>query len=264
MEVYPASESAQFELHFIDCEQCLDLIEESRDFHAALRLSIPSKANSMSHNIPLWLSQSRYRVSLAFIFSIFILTQMSISILLVKQNMRLRNELEAAKKSTALEMQPSANKRGDEESTEATELTNLGMVEQNRQRVMNPNSLRKPMSTEQSFQFHIPIFVLTEVSGIKQVSNEIVINRTHQSFALSIPVETATAYKGYRATILTSSAKLIWRSNNLHLDRYGALTLGFESSFFQGGDYLVRLEGISKDGSLSTIATYPVRFFKNS
>jgi hypothetical protein len=130
-----------------------------------------------------------------------------------------------------------------------------------RQRRDNANELRGWMQPS----INLPIILLNSTRGNARNPaadvNEINLPRTPKNFVMSVALEGEAKYKTYYVTVLADD-RPFWEKSGLRPNSFNSLTIGFNSSFFRPGDYLLRVEGIPRSQGSTTIGDYPFRVTK--
>jgi hypothetical protein len=271
-----AEESAQFEEHFIDCPECIDRLKTTKDFLQDLRLATVQQTSQTDIYRPRGLSRSVSQMlsprSLALAAGCLLVFAIAGMILVINRMGSLQSDVDQAKSVSAQwerryeEEQQSASlsdKKHQEVEQELTEqLRQLDAKLQNeqKQRTESGGGMRPGIN--------LPIFVLNSVRGGGQNAsepvNEIDLVRSPLDFLMSVPLEGDTNYKDYRMTIQDNRNRTVWKRGGYKPNRYNSLSIGFNSRFFRPGNYLLVVEGVTKEGALIRVGNYPFRVSKNS
>jgi anti-sigma factor RsiW len=268
-----AEERTRFEDHFVDCERCLNRLEEIELLRGVLQ-AVPAEERARATHRPqrgfsAWFGQLRWVGQLALVVGALVLL-LSPTVWLINERSRLRRDLDQAKAAAARWQQ-------QVEETRAT----AAEREKQRQPIKPESTPPRPPSEPQPQtgsvtpteisqlsrpQINTPIFVLNAVRGADpsrpEAANEIVLTRSSAWFVLSLELEGEPAYANYRATIRTADGRVVWRESGLRPNRYEALTISFDSHFFKPGDYLLTLEGLPANGPPVAVAHYSFRVMK--
>lgn len=78
---------------------------------------------------------------------------------------------------------------------------------------------------------------------------------------ISLALEGEGNHKAYRMAILRNG-NFIWKGTGLKPDSHNSLSVGFNSTFFREGDYLLRVEGVAEDNSTRVVGEYSIRVLK--
>jgi hypothetical protein len=267
-----ADESAEFEEHFVDCAQCVDRLRTTKDLIDGFRLMASRqpaeepdyRARELRwyrlHSVsPKWLAAAGG----------FLLLVVIAAAVIPFNRIRLsRIEADEAKRDSAQWEQrfeeqsrsaASADTKHQETERELTErLTQLQAELENKREpeiAGLPDGSLKP-------QINMPVFVLKATRGSEPQSdsiNRLTLPRTPTSFLILLALEGEVGYRDYRMTIQDDHNQLIWKSGGLKRDANNSLSLGLNSRFFRGGDYLLTVEGVSEAGARSVVAKYRFR-----
>jgi hypothetical protein len=63
-------------------------------------------------------------------------------------------------------------------------------------------------------------------------------------------------------TIRGSRNQEVWKGRGIKPNRYSSVSVGFNSTLFRSGDYLLTVEGVAGDGSTSVLGKYSFRVRK--
>ena len=271
-------ESEQFEDHFIDCPLCIDRLQTTRDFKQGLRLlAVEQPLLEESHGA----AQSRrlfpkpsFWKPLAVAACCLLLVAIAGSILLFNQIRRLLDETSQAKNAS------SEWQRRYEEQQQAALSSEQKRQEIERSFKEEVSQLEAKLRDEQmqrkraggGFQdwmqpgINLQIFVLGSVRASDPEHtgnvNEIKLPRAAKGFLMSVPLEGEAKYENYRATIFANNRRF-WRESGLKPDPFNSLVMGFNSSFFRAGNYLLTIEGLPRRDDPVTIGHYPFSIIKN-
>ena len=107
-------------------------------------------------------------------------------------------------------------------------------------------------------RFAAPVFILSTVrSGdAGRPVNQIALPRSAPSIVLSLELEPDPNLQSYRATLQTSENRQVWRAGNLRARSRNALDINLSTNLFTPGDYLLILEGLTKEGRYVPVARY--------
>ena len=259
-----AEETAQFEEHFVDCVQCVDRLKTTKALIEGLRLVASERVPEPGKHKPggFWFFS---RKSLAVAAGVLLLVALASAVVVFNQIRRARVEADQAKSASAQwerryeeERQSSAIAEGEHRESER-ELTE--QVAQLRTELEN---LRKPESNTEP-QVNLPILVLSSTRGSEPSSgstNEVTLPRSSGSFVITLTLEGERTYQDYLMTILDSRNQIIWKGRGIKPNRYNSVSVGFNSTLFRSGDYLLTVEGVGGDGSTSVLGKYSFRVRK--
>lgn len=248
-------ERAEFELHFLDCSQCTDALEEIGELRRALTTAGAFGRAERRRARPAWpVFAPRWVAAFA---SALVLVLLLCAGFLLSWNRRLDRELDEARagltevEARVQELEKPA--RGASEGGTTAPTGNGGS--DNSRAAGNGNA---PGSSP---RVNTPIFVLSAMRGSSD-SNVITLSSPSEWFVISLELESAPQYKSYRATISSSRGAAVWVGNDLRPNRYDALTMSFNSSFFHPGEYQIALDGIQPGAPPVAMAVFPFRVVK--
>jgi hypothetical protein len=270
-------ESASFEEHFLDCPRCMDRLKTTRNYIQVLQAisveQVSQKSDSKLralHNF-FQLSFGKPLAWAGVFLLLVIILSLVIGIRLVRQY---RSEIAELKKASSQlaelyeEARQAASLSDKERQDKEQELTEqIRELEARLQNEQNPgtNSVAGAGNWRQP-RINLSVFVLNPVRGSEQNPpesvNEIKLPRAPVDFIISLPLVGETRYNDYRVAILNAHKQPVWKRRGLKPDRYNSLPIGFNSRFFQPGDYLFVVDGITKEGSHILISNYPFRIIK--
>lgn len=266
-----AEESARFEEHFIDCPECIDRLNTTKDFLQDLRM-VAAQQTSQTDNyrpkgLARYFSQILSPKALALAAGCLLILAIAGMILLINRVGSLQAEVDEAKNVSAqLERRYEEERQTADSSDKKRQEVEQELTEQLRRleaKIQNEQKQRANMATESGGGMqpgiNLPIFVLKTIRTASEPGNEIDLSRARQGFLMSVALEDDINYKDYRMTILDSRNRTIWKRGGYKPNSYNALSIGFNSRYFQPGNYLLRVEGVAKEGNLTRIADYPFR-----
>jgi hypothetical protein len=128
------------------------------------------------------------------------------------------------------------------------------------ERATAPSPSESVRASQSAPEINTPIIdLVAERSGPSR--NEIVLTPATKWFVVTMGL-TERKYETYRATITTASGHHIRILSGLRPDQHNELRISFPSTFFNAGDYLLTLEGISDSEPPRAVEIYPFRIVK--
>lgn len=267
-----ADESAEFEEHFVDCARCVDRLKTTKDLIHGFRLMASRQPAEEPDYLPRelhWYSLHSVSPKWFALAGGFLLLVVIAGAVVMFNRIRLsRIETDEAKSDSAQWEQrfeeqrqyaASADRKHQEMERELTERLNQLQAEIETKR--EPEIARLHDGSLQP-QINMPIFALTATRGSEPRSdsiNKLTLPRSPTSFLILLALEGELGYKDYRTTILDDRGRLIWKSGGLKPDPHNSLSVGLNSSFFRGGDYLLIVEGVSEAGTTNVVSKYRFR-----
>lgn len=265
-------ESVQFEEHFIDCPQCIDRLKTARGLTQGLRRFTVEQAARQesatareSRGASLG-SLTRRSWGLAACVALLAIVFISIALIQIRD---LRQDV--ARSDTAIsELQRLQDESQKSASASAQDHQEVEQDLRDRVRQLETDlQTAQKGRADQAVASHgwmqpvtnLPIFVLNAIRGPEVT--EINLSRVAMDFVIALPLEEKAKHRTYRVTVLKEQ-RVLWESPNLKPDADNALVIGFNSSFFQPGKYVLKVEGVpTSSGSGSTTANYPFRVNKH-
>jgi hypothetical protein len=250
-------EAEQFEEHFLDCIECIDRLETTRDFIEGLRFeSGREKRRNFFAALIEWVSRPAIAPRwLAITTAAVVLASLLMTLLVLSRDRQSRAIAEQARLDSAEweRRYEEADRQRQQSEREAADRLSQLQAELDKKQTPQPAG-----SSSQQPQINMPIFVLKSLrgAGASGASNELRLPRPPASFVISLQLEGEQQYRDYRATIRDDHNRVLWKGSGLTRDRYNSLRVGFSSSFFRPGSYLLTLEGAGEGGVSRVIGEY--------
>ena len=271
-------ESAEFEAHFVDCQECVGRLNTTKALMDGLRIVASDQGLEPHGYEPKRLSwplrRLSFRGSLALAAGILLLLAFLSAVVVSTQIRRLRVETAQSRIASAEwerryeEERESSSlaemRHQDSERELTTEVAQL-RAELEDKHQQNPEDASDDRRALRKPQINFATIVLKSTRGSEPATgalNEIVVPRSTANFAISVPLEEEGNYKVYYMTIRGDRDRVIWKASGLKPNRYNSLSVGFNSTFFRDGDYLLTVEAVSGDGRTSVVGKYPFRVLK--
>lgn len=258
----PVEERIQFEEHYIDCEACLDRMDLVEDCYVAMQRVAAEKATPSSAGLPArrpWLlARLRPRWQTALLLgAILLLVLSSLSVVEIR---RLRQELNHMKEASGSAQTPPQPASQQPESTRV-------QLEKGLEKGPEKGPDMEPVPSLQP-EVNTPIFALGSVrgaeSGQEAPVNKIEIPSSSRWIVFSLELDDDPEYQTYSVVISTASGGSVWSESRLRPNHDGSLTVSFPAAFFQAGDYLLALEGLTAEKQFAPVASYPFRVIKEN
>jgi hypothetical protein len=271
----PAHERIQS--HLVDCDQCLDLFRDARDFFESHRGTEQMiTADIASEWRALWkrindkespedrIANARRRgfwasPPVSFALAAMLLVAFGIGIWAIiqrREKQQLARQLEAAQQRTAAlqtEQQSLADraKQLEQENFELREQVRSDSQSGGPQRA----EIRKPELNAPIYDLYARNF--TSRSAEPGELNRIKLPPSATSIVLVLNGEGIPSGSSYGIEIISHGGQVIWRATGLRRDHLGNFTLTVDRSFLGKGTYRLRID--SKDGaSPKSLAEYPI------
>jgi hypothetical protein len=268
----PAEEGALFEEHFVDCPQCIDRLKTTKNFLQDLRLVSARQAfQTGKYGLgPRWpFPQVLAQKPFALAVSTLLVALIAGMIFAVVYMQRLRFDVDQAKLDSSLWQ------RSYEEERQSAALSDKKRQEVEQELTVQLRELEAKLHTVEEPRggiesgvwmqpsVNVPIISLNPVTRGEDTANEVTLPHSPIAFLVSIGLEGETKYENYRITILDDQKRAIYKKPGLKANRYNSLSIGFNSKFFQPGNYSLVVEGVVKKNGISLIGDYPLRIIKN-
>jgi hypothetical protein len=256
----PPDEEARFEEHFVACTSCMEQLELARGFQRgikgmatedAVRAAVVVQAGLFA-----WLARrgrlAQWGLALAVLLlaaglpSLWIAAQgRNERLALAQMNQRIEEERRAAE---GLERRLAETER---RRTEERQDLEAKLAQAQRPVPPSPGILDRPLA-------NLPIVLLTAVRGEGEPAT-IDLSSTGDLLALAVDAGADPRFISYRATMTRTGGGTVYRQEGLKTNALETLMLTFPRTFFQPGDYRLRIEGVRADGGAAEIGGYPFR-----
>ncbi len=258
-----AQERALFEMHFINCERCVEMLEETNSLRQALRSNWPQEI--LRTTSPLFAPATARPVWRTVVMAcLLVLLVIVPTIFLTAEMRRLRRALEETKALYATQRE-SQNKVENESPTDSKPTPPPGHQSDAREK-SSTDSINPAKSDEPGVEINPAIFILAAAQRGETDStdsNEVVTDRSQKRLSILLDLEGGAEYETYRATIQKDDRHFL-RKGGLRPNKHNLVAIQFRSDALPPGQYLLALEGISKTGQPAPIANYPFRVTKKS
>jgi len=271
----PPEEQARFEEHFIDCQECLDRLEATRNFRGALKTAVAEDAARSSvyaqAGLLAWLVRRSRRQQAALLLAALLLPAILAAAFFVPKIRRAREELEQAQRASSdwqrryEEQQQAADRLERERRDDSANLTERPRpldTPQERELQARPRGGREAVRPPTTHALP-PVFALSIVRGAdpgaSEPANRISIPRSAPSFVLSLELENVEGVQSYRAALTTPDRRLIREWSNLKPRPDDTLRIKLDSNLVTAGDYRLTLEGLTREGNFVPAGKYDFR-----
>lgn len=282
LEKLSEEERATFEEHFVNCDQCLDRLQETKNLRMGLQSLAAEDAALRSARFwtglgvwSAWLNPRRQAMLLvgALVFLVGLPATF-----FVREIGRLRTELEQIKNRPSQQPVSRPSLTGQQQQDPGMELkdatdTKPGLAGQDlrgnteaQQRGQDPTTQGDEINKLTQPQINTKVFVLAALRSAgrnrSRPTNEIIVSRHPEWFVFSIELEGRPPYLEYRGSILSADQRPVWSANGIKPDRSDTLAMTFNSVFFPAGDYLLVIEGLAQKRQPVPFAIYPFSIVK--
>lgn len=271
----PAAESELFEEHFVDCPECVarlklagDLVQDLRrsPFYPQPEEAVRPRRTLVPFLPALWSKPLVIGVcSAALVIAVCLPFGMNwkrgLQAEVDRANSRsaeLENRYQEELRASAL----SEKSRQEAEKSRQEIEEKLGQTEA-KLRQEQQRSANKSSSGGRSIlpQINFPSLILRSYRDVESRTAEIELPKPPASFMISVPLEGELNYADYRMTISDHGEEL-WKQAGFKPDRNDSLSAGFSASFFPPGDYVLDLEGRTKENQWEDVGSYNFRLIK--
>lgn len=248
-------EEARFEEHFVTCAPCMEQLELARGFQRGIRSVVAEdalRAVVVQAGFFAWLSRRGRLAQWMLALAVLLLAAGLPSLWMAGQA---RDERLAAarraedQKRTAKDLErrlaETERRRGEERRDLEAKL-----AQAQRPTAPPPEALARPLGS-------LAVVLLTAVRGEGEPP-VVRLSDTGDVFALAADAGADPRFTSYRATITRTGGGTVYRQGDLKLNALETLMLTFPKTFFQPGEYRLKVEGVRADGVVE-IGGYPFR-----
>lgn len=256
----PPDEEARFEEHFVTCTSCMEQLELARGFQRGIKaLSAVTAEDAVRAAVVVqaglfaWLARRGRMAQWGLALAALLLAAGLPSLWIAAQG---RNERLAAaqrieeERRTAKDLERRLAETEQRRSEERRDLE-AKLAEAQRPAPPSPGVLDRPLA-------NLPIVLLTAVRGEGEPAT-IDLARTGDLLALAVDAGADPRFVSYRATMTRTGGGTVYRQDGLRTNALETLMLTFPKTFFQPGEYRLRIEGVRADGGALEIGGYPFR-----
>lgn len=264
-----AEDTAEFEEHFVDCVECIGRLETTRTFIDGLRIvatsdaaaqAVAARPETSSKNVRFITSRRFFALAAG----ILLLVAVASALLAFTQIRRYRLEADQARSvSTQWEDRYEEQRQLADANSKEQQEAERELAEQVAHLRLERENEKKP-EIRDDVQLNLPILSLSSTSRSERSASadEVTLSRSTARFAVTLSLEGESGYRDYVITIFSSKNEPLLSRRGIKANSDSAISLGFNSTLFQSGSYLLRLEGVARDGRMSVVGTYPFRVRK--
>ena len=263
----PPDEEARFEEHFVTCAPCMEQLELARGFQRGIKTMATEDAVRaavvVQAGIFAWLARRGRLAQWGLALAVLILAAGLPSVWIAAQS---RNERLAASEKIEAERKTSVDlerRLAETERRRSEERRDLEakLAEAQRPAVPSPGVLTRPLA-------NLAVVLLTAVRGEGEPAKIDLSNtgdsntgdsKTGDLLALAVDAGADPRFVSYRATMTQTGGGTVYRQDGLKPNALETLMLTFPKTFFQPGDYRLKIEGVKADGGAVEIGGYPFR-----
>lgn len=263
-----ADEAEDFENHFVDCAECVEQLNLTRNFIQDLKgMAVQETVFSGNRRasgaerwhfrglmpVPSWAVVTGCGVVLALVFAVFAvrrLGQLESEVRHTKEEASALNQQYQRELATAAE--------SEKQHQEAREQLAQRVDELEKQLKLEGSDFKASVRGSKAPEVNFPIFALSSVArGSTPGPVDIAVPASSSRFALSIPVEDRRDFSVYRVTIVDQRGRTVWKQSGFRPDAYHTLSLSLNSDFLARGTYDLRVEGLIPPNDWNTVGSYP-------
>ena len=256
----PPEEEARFEEHFVTCAPCMEQLELARGFQRGIKAMAMEDAVRaavvVQAGLFAWLARRGRLTQWGFALAVLLLAAGLPSVWIAAQGRSER--LTAAQRieeerRTAEDLERRLAETERHRSEERRDLE-AKLAEAQRPVPPSPGILDRPLA-------NLPIVLLTAVRGEGEPAT-IDLSSPGELLALAVDAGADPRFVSYRATMTRTGGDTVYRQEGLRTNALETLMLTFPKTFFQPGEYRLRIEGVRADGGAVEIGGYPFRVVK--
>lgn len=259
----PPDEEARFEEHFVTCAPCMEQLELARGFQRGIKTMATEDAVRaavvVQAGLFAWLARRGQLAQWGLALAVLLLAAGLPSVWIASQG---RNEQLAAaerieeERRTAEDLERRLAETERRRSEERRDLeTRLAQA----QKPSVPPSvtvLDRPLA-------NLAVVLLTAVRGEGEPA-KIDLSSTGDLLALAVDAGADPRFVSYRATLIRTGGTrtgggTVYHQEGLKPNALETLMITFPKTFFQPGDYRLKIEGVQADGGTVEIGGYPFR-----
>jgi hypothetical protein len=258
-------EAEAFELHFIECPECVDklnatttLVEDLKGLAVQETLVVNRKSVTPAWFIPfrisspgLWAALACSCIVIAGVFGVFSNRRLT----------RLESELRQAKDENSVIKQryeqgiqtaAQIEKQHEDASHQLTK-----RIDDLEQKLKNDKAT---VHSSDDSGINFPIYALVAALRAQDQPPTEVAPGSKKKFVFSIGLEDGNKFSNYRVTILNSRGTSVWKRSGFKRDQSDSLSLSLPSDFLNSGKYNLRVEGLTPPNEWSTLGNFPFHF----
>jgi hypothetical protein len=253
-------ESTEFEEHFLDCPQCLDQLEAEQDFQLALKQAAAEDAlvrrNPSPAGLSGWLAGLGPWRQAALWTTAGVLLAMAPTALYIGRTERARREA-----NQGIAASREWQRRYEVERQNEADLEKR--LQDSEKKLKQQSGVSGDRSGSSTLPAAASVFLLDTTrsvdAGTPDAANRIEIPAARHWIVLSMERGTEREFDTYRATVTDSEGHVVWSDSGIRPPTPGSLSLALDSGLFHDGDYVLRLEGRTRDGRYTPAARYAFR-----
>ncbi len=262
----PPDEEARFEEHFVTCASCMEQLELARGFQRGIKaLSAITAEDAVRAAVAVqaglfaWLARRGRLAQWGLTLAVLLLAAGLPSAWIAAQS---RSERLAAAQRIEEERRTAKDlerRLAETEKRRNEERRDLEARLAQAQKPSVPPSvtvLTRPLA-------NLAVVLLTAVRGEGEAAT-IDLSKTGDLLALAVDAGADPRFVSYRATLIRTGGTrtgggTVYRQEGLKTNALETLMLTFPKTFFQPGEYRLKIEGVQADGKAVEIGGYPFR-----
>ena len=263
-------EAEDFENHFIDCAQCVEQLNLTRNFiHDLKSLAVQEtllsgkRGASLAQRwhfprlvpLPSWAIVAGCGAVLALVFAVFAVRRLA-----QLENEVRQTKAEASALNQLYQREPATAAESEKQHQEARQQLAQRVDELEKQLKSEGSGSESSVRGSKTPEVNFPIFALVSVArGSTPAPVEVAVPASSSRFALSIPVEDRRDFRVYRVTIMDQRGRTVWKQSGFRPDAYHTLSLSLNSDFLARGSYDLTVEGLTPPNNWNNVGSYPFR-----
>lgn len=253
-------EEARFEEHFVTCAPCMEQLELARGLERGIKAMATEDAVRaavvVQAGLFAWLARRGRLAQWGLALAVLLLAAGLPSVWIAAQG---RSERQMAAQRIEEERRAAADlerRLAETEQRRAEERRDLEAKLAQAQRPVPPapeapGVLAGPLA-------NMAVVLLTASRGEDEPTT-VDLSNTGDLLALAVDAGADPRFVSYRATMTRTGGGTVYRQEGLKTNALETLMITFPKSFFQPGDYRLRIEGVPADGKAVEIGGYPFR-----
>jgi hypothetical protein len=245
----PPEEETLFEEHLIECAECRERVARAEDLRGSFQAMAVEDRTRAAVGIGLFAWLARHQLAARLGLAALLLLALGLPAWLLVQQGRLRRELDLAR-AEAARSHPPAAAEAPSRPEDPFEGERRRLEGQLQAEIQETEGLKKRLAEIARPQVNTAIFSLGMIRGEGERTNRVRVGPKPEWIVLAIEAPEAGP-ETWRATLLDSTGRTVWRGEGLRPTANDELVLGLYSDLLAPGapgDYRLRLEAMPAQG----------------